>query len=206
MMKRLATVLLVGACVSSLAVLSRAQGGSKKIAIGDPAPNFSGLPGIDGKPHSLAEYSTKDVLVLCVTCNHCPVAVQYETRLVNFAKRYATGAACKVGFVAICVDAGEDDSLEKMKERAKEQGFNFPYLRDESQRLGRQLNAKVTPEFYVFNKERKLVYTGAMDNNNDPSQVTINYLDPAVDATLKGQTPATAQTRARGCAIEYQRK
>ncbi len=203
-MKRLAIALFVGACVTGLALTSLAQGGNK-IAIGDPAPSFSGLPGIDGKDHSLAQYSNKDVLVLCVTCNHCPVAVQYEPRLIDFAKKFSGSPDSKVAFVAVCVNTDEADSLEKMKERAKEQGFNFPYVRDNSQQLGKQLNARVTPEFYVFNKERKLVYHGAMDDSNDPSGVKTNYLEPAVNAALQGQAPATAETKARGCGIQYKR-
>jgi len=104
------------------------------------------------------------------------------------------------------VNNGEADRLPKMQERAKEKGFNFPYLYDASQAIGRQLGATVTPEFYVFNKERKLVYTGAMDDATQPQNAKANYLEPAVDAALKGQPAPTAETRARGCGVQYERK
>ncbi len=209
LMKRLATALLVGACITSLTLLSFAQGGgkfNKKIGIGDPAPVFSGLAGIDGKEHSLSDYASKDVLVLCITCNHCPVAVAYESRMIDFAKKYSTAPDSKVAFVAINVNNSEADRLPKMIERAKEQGFNFDYLYDPSQKIGRALGATVTPEFYVFNKERKLVYTGAMDDHNSAAGAKTNFLVPAVDAALKGQAAPTAETRARGCGVQYESK
>jgi peroxiredoxin len=182
---------------------SLAEGGkyNKKIAIGNAAPTFNSLPGIDDKNHSLAEYSNKDVLVLCITCNYCVVAVQYESKIIAFNKKYTTAPASKVAFVAINVSNNEADKLPKMKERAKEQGFNFPYLYDASQVIGRSLGASATPEFWVFNKDRKLVYTGAMDDSTGKT----NYVEAAVEATLKGLPVAVPETRVRGCAVEYDR-
>src|SRR5438270_12527563 len=101
---------------------------NRKLSIGDAAPAWSSLPGVDGKTHSLADLKDKDVVVLVITCNHCPVAVAYEDRIINFAKKYASGSDSKVGLVAINVNKNETDSLPRMKERAKEKGFNFPYL------------------------------------------------------------------------------
>jgi peroxiredoxin len=180
-----------------------AQGGgkfNKKIKIGAAAPNFAGLPGVDGKPHSLSEYKDKDVVVLVFTCNHCPVSSSYEGRLIDFAKKYP---ADKLALVAINVNTDEEDSLPNMIVRAKEKAFNFPYLYDESQKTGRALGATVTPEFFVLNKERKVVYMGAMDDAINAKNVTTNYLVPAVEAALKGAQPATAETAARGCTILY---
>jgi peroxiredoxin len=172
---------------------------NKKISIGDSAPQFS-AKGTDGKDYTLDSFKDKDVLVICVTCNHCPVAVAYEDRIIDFAKKHAG----KVGFVAINVNLGEDDLLPKMKDRAKEKGFNFPYAIDETQKVGRDLGASRTPEFFVFNKDRKLVYQGAMDD--DMSEPKVNYLAAAVDATLKGARVATAETRVRGCPVQYTNK
>ena len=194
-----AGLLLVGSGVHGQGKFNR------KIKIGDDAPVFTGLPGVDGKSHSLSDYADKDVVVVVVTCNHCPVAVAYEDRIIHFAKKYATGKDCKVALVAVNVNNIEADKLPKMIERAKEKGFNFTYLYDESQKIGRALGATVTPEFYVFNKERKLVYTGSMDDSQNTSKVKTNYLEPAVDAALKGQTPTVAETRAFGCGVQYQR-
>lgn len=175
------------------------------IKIGSPAPTFSGLETADGKSVSLADYKDKDVLVVCITCNHCPVAIAYQDRMVEFAKKYA-GADAKVALVAINVNNSEADKLPKMKDVAKEKGFNFPYAYDPSQKIAKDLGAAVTPEFFVFNKERRLVYTGAMDDNMNADKVTKHYLTDAVDAALKGETPKVATSQRKGCGIQYDKK
>jgi len=200
-MIRYATTLLIAGIVTFGLVQA---GGAGKLKLGDPAPNFTDLPGVDGKKHSLADYKDKDVLVLVITCNHCPVAVAYEDRIIDFTKKYA-GNGSKVGLVAINVNNLPQDKLDKMQERAKEKGFNFTYLYDASQKIGKELNARVTPEFYVFDKNRKLVYWGSMDNNQNPASATQNYLVSAVNATLKGETITTPQTKAFGCSVKYER-
>jgi peroxiredoxin len=175
---------------------------NKKLSIGDTAPDFSKLEGVDGKTYSLDTFQDKDVIVVCITCNHCPVAVAYEDRIISFAKKHA-GPDSKVAFIAINVNNLDADKLPRMKERAKEKGFNFPYVYDPSQKVGRDLGASVTPEFFVYNKDRKLVYMGALDDSQ--SNPKVNYLEPAVEAALKGETPKTQETRARGCGVKYQR-
>lgn len=175
---------------------------NKKIKIGDPAPAFKALPGVDGKMHSLEDYKDKDTLVVVITCNHCPVAVAYEGRLIDFTKKHVQAKDSKVGLVAINVNNMEADKLPKMIERAKENGFNFPYLYDESQQIARALGASVTPEVFVFDKNRKLVYTGAVDDSQKAAKV--NYLEDAVQAVSMGSLPAVQETRARGCGVKYE--
>jgi len=201
-MFRLSTALLA---VVGLLLANPVQAGefNKKLKIGDQAPEWTSLPGVDGKSHSLSELKDKDVVVMVITCNHCPVAVAYEDRLVDFAKKHA-GPDSKVALVAINVNNLEADKLPKMISRSKEKGFNFPYLYDESQKVGRQYGASVTPEFFVLNKERKIVYMGAMDDNNQAANAKTNYLEPAVKAALSGQAPSKAETRARGCNVQYE--
>jgi peroxiredoxin len=177
---------------------------NRKISLGDAAPSYAGLPGVDGKTHSLADLKDKEVVVLAITCNHCPVATAYEKRIIDFANKYA-GPGSKVALVAINVNTDTEDALPAMIVRAKESGFNFPYLYDESQKIGRALGASVTPEFFVLNKDRKIVYMGGMDNGVNPNNVTETYLAPAVDAVLKGSAPAIGETAARGCNILYRR-
>ncbi|MCS6852378.1 MAG: thioredoxin family protein [Gemmataceae bacterium] len=203
-MFRLAAAALVAAGLALATPVSAGEF-NKKLNIGDPAPSWSNLPGVDGKNHSLSDLKDKDVVVVCITCNHCPVAVAYEDRIINFVKKHC-GPESKVAFVAINVNNLEADRLPKMIERAKEKGFNFPYLHDESQRIGREFGATVTPEFFVLNKERKVVYMGAMDDSNDPSKVKVNYLEAAVEAALKGDKPSQAETKARGCSVKYEKK
>jgi thiol-disulfide isomerase/thioredoxin len=175
------------------------------LKIGAPAPTFSDLQcATSGKTCSLDNYKDKDVLVVSITCNHCPVAIAYEDRIVNFAKAYA-GKDKKVGFVAINVNNMEEDKLPKMKERAKDKGFTFAYAYDPSQKIARELGATKTPEFYVFDKERKLVYHGALDDNMREEKVTKHYLADAVEAALKGETPTVQESAAVGCGIAYER-
>lgn len=173
--------------------------------IGDPAPVWTDLPGVDGQKHSLSDFDDKEVVVVIFTCNSCPIAVDYEDRIIEFARDNA-GAASKVGLVAINVNTIEADRLDKMAERAAAKGFNFPYLYDESQQIAKQFGATFTPEFFVLNRDRKIAYMGGMDNNSDPQQVTERYLEPAVEALLQGKSPQIAETVARGCRIRYARE
>jgi peroxiredoxin len=173
--------------------------------IGSKAPNFSGLETADGKSVSLADFKDKDVLVVCITCNHCPYAVAVQDRLVEFTKKYA-GPDGKVAFVAINVNNMEADKLPKMKDVAKEKGFNFPYAYDPSQKIAHDLSASKTPEFFVFDKERRLVYTGAMDDSPmKASEVKKHYLADAVEAALKGETPKVQTSAAKGCGIAFEK-
>ncbi len=170
---------------------------AKKIALGDASPAFTDLPGVDGKKHSLSEFK-KDVVVVVVTCNNCPVAAAYEGRIKAFAGKNKD----KVDVIAVNVT----DGVAKMTERAKEAGFTFTYLYDESQQFAQALGAEYTPHFFVLDKNRKLVYRGAMDDNNVVGGVTKNYLEAAVTSVLGGEAPATAETHARGCAVRYKTK
>lgn len=198
-MRRLGTALLT---VLILGFSLTAGEFNRKLNIGDAGPTWSDLPGIDGKKHSLADLKAKDVVVLVFTCVECPVARDYEERIVEFAKKHA-GPDSKVAFVAVNVCVGADEATPKMVARAKKAGFEFPYFADVSQNLGRAYGASVTPQFFVLNKERKVVYMGAMDDHIDAAKVKRTYLDKAVAAALNGEKPEKAETPAKGCAIEY---
>src|SRR5262245_12100427 len=132
-MLRLAGGVLLGLVV--MVSLSRAGQFNSQLNVGDPAPAWTDLPGVDGKKHSMADLK-KDVVVVVFTCNSCPVAVDYEDRIIEFAKKYAA-ADGKVAVVAINVNTIPEDRLPKMQERAKEKGFNFPYLYDETQKIAK---------------------------------------------------------------------
>ena len=193
------------AAIAALALTAGVNAAPLKI--GEPAPKFSGLEcATTGKSASLEDFKGKDVLVVVVTCNHCPVAIAYEDRLVAFAKKHC-GKDSKVGLIAVNVNNSAADKMDKMQDRSKSKGFNFPYLYDPSQKIAKDLGATRTPEFYVFDKERRLVYTGAMDDNmKDASAVKKNYLEDAVVASLKGNKPATEETKAVGCGIQWDKK
>jgi peroxiredoxin len=189
--------------VAGLALVASTQAAPLKI--GEKAPKFSGLETTDGKSISLDDLKNKDVVVVCISCNHCPVVVAYEDRLIEFAKKHA-GKDSKVALVAINVNNSEADRMPKMKERAKSKGFNFPYAYDPSQKIARELGATKTPEFFVFDKERRLVYHGAMDDSMNAEKVKHHYLVDAVQATLKGETPKPETTKPQGCGIQYDKK
>jgi peroxiredoxin len=192
----------------ALLLCSGSQAGqyNKKINHGDPAPVWSDLPGVDGRKHSLADLKDKDVVVVIFTCNSCPAAVGYEGRIKELVKKYASGPDSKVGIVAINVNTIPEDRLDKMTERAKAEKFNFPYLYDESQKIAKAYGATYTPEFFVLNKERRIVYMGAMDDRNKAEDAKVKYLEPAIDATLAGKKVETVETIGRGCLIRYLRE
>lgn len=197
------SVLACGLAALVFAVPAIAGEFNKKVNIGDEAPEFAKLPAADGKYYSSTDFEDKDVLVLVVTCNHCPVAVDYEDRVIEVAKKFSSKKDSKVGVIAVNFSNDPSDRLDKMTERAKEKGFNFPYLYDESQELGRALGASKTPEVFVFNKDRKIVYMGALDD--DSKNPKTHYLVAAIESVLDGKTPEKAETRAIGCGIRYQK-
>lgn len=174
---------------------------NKALSVGDPAPTWTDLPGVDGQTHSLSDWSQAKAVVLVFICNHCPMTTAHEGRLIQLQKDYADRG---VQVVAVCVSRMEADRLEKMKQRATEQGFNFPYVFDESQATGRNFGALATPAAFVLDAQRKIAYMGAIDDSLNPAAVKHAYLRDALDAILAGQTPESPETRAVGCEIEYQ--
>ncbi len=175
------------------------------LSIGDKAPVWTDLPGIDDKKSSLADLADKEVIVVAFTCNSCSYAVEYEDRLNRFAKEFNRKDS-PVAVVAINVNKIADDSLPAMKKRAEEKSFAFPYLFDETQKIAKEYGANRTPEFFVLDKERKVVYMGAMDDSTDPSKVTKRYVEEAVQAALRRENPKTSETPPIGCRIRWDNK
>lgn len=169
------------------------------LSIGDAAPEWKDLPGVDDKKHSLADLKDKPLVVVVFFCNSCDVAKDYDERLNAFAKQHADSVAV----VAINVNVITADKMPAMKERAKESKYVFPYLHDETQKIGKAYGAMYTPEFFVLNKERKIVFMGGMDDNSTADLVKRHYLEDAVTATLKGDKVPVAETTAIGCRIRY---
>lgn len=172
--------------------------------IGDVAPDWKELPGIDGKKLSLADLKKKEVVVLAFICNSCPYAVDYEDRLISFAKKYSEKSS-PVALVAVNVNKVDEDLPAMMKKKAKEKGFNFPYLFDETQQIAKDYGAGFTPEFFVLNRDRKIVYMGAMDDSPDADNVKRRYLDEAIAAALDGKLPEVRETVPIGCRIRIER-
>ncbi len=185
-----------------------------KLAIGDQAPPFN-LPDVDGKFYKLEDFADKDVLVVNFTCNHCPTAQAYEDRYIGLVKEYEGKS---VAFVAISpnspiavlpeelgyTDLG--DFHEEMKIRAEAKGYNFPYLYDgDTHEFSTAYGPTATPHVFVFDKSRKLTYSGRIDAKEKPGTGNSEDLRAAIEATLKGEAlPAeSAQTPAFGCSIKW---
>lgn len=191
---------------SAQSALSSATSADRKRAddkfnVGDPAPAFVGLVGTDDKKHSLEEFKEAKAVALVFTCNHCPVAKAYEDRLIALQKDYADKG---VQVVAINVNNVEDDKLPAMKERAEEKGFEFPYLYDPTQKVGRDYGAKVTPHVFLLDARRNLAFVGPVDDSQDERKVKRKYLREAIDAVLAGKTPEAAEVKPFGCGIAYE--
>jgi peroxiredoxin len=170
--------------------------------IGQAKPTFSKLEGVDGKQHSLDDFKDRDVVVVAVTCNHCPIARDYYDRIKDFVKRRC-GDDKKVGLIAISVSEMESDKLPRMKRLASELELNFPYVYDASQASAKSLGASVTPQFFVLDQNRVLAYRGAWDDNQNATQVKDQYVELAVDAVLQGKKPFISETSPRGCSVTY---
>jgi peroxiredoxin len=191
-----------------LALASSADAGkfNKKLSVGDKAPSWENLDGTDGKKHSLADLKDKDVVVVIFTCNTCPVATDYEDRIIAFAKDHAKPDT-KVAVVAINVNTVKGDQLPDMKKKAEKKKFPFAYVYDPSQEIARAFGANFTPEFFVLDRDRKVVYMGAMDDKSPPTEPTAKYLEEAVKAALEGKKAETGETSASaGCKIRFNPK
>ena len=193
--------------VAMLASEPTAQAGEYNpvLNIGDKAPEWFELPGVDGKKHSLSDLKAKDAVVVVFTCNSCPYAVDYEDRLDAFAKQHAATDS-KVALVAINVNKVAEDLPDEMAKRAKAKDFTFPYLFDESQEIAKEFGAGATPEFFVLNRDRKIVYMGAMDDSPNAKKVTRRHVEEAVIAALAGRQPEIKETVPIGCRIRFERR
>jgi peroxiredoxin len=200
-MRKFALSLAVLALVAAPAFAGKYN---KVISVGDNAPDISGVPAIEnGEQKSLTLSDIKeDVVVVVFLANHCPVVGAYEDRLIDFTKDYKDKGVKVVG---IAVSLMDQDKLPRIKDYMSEHKSNYIYGYDESQAIGKAYGAVATPQFFVLDKERKIRYTGAMDDSQREDKVTKTYLRDAVDAVLKGETVATDETQAKGCGISYNR-
>lgn len=175
---------------------------SNGMPVGTPAPRFS-LPATDGKTYSIDDFADAPVLVVVFTCNHCPYAVASEDRLIEIQRDYEGRAR----IVAINPNDDRkypDDGFDRMVSRARDKGFNFPYLRDEDQSVARAYDAACTPDIFVFDRDRKLVYNGRLDDNwKEPSKVTRRDLRDVIDATLAGRPHGLDVVPSMGCSIKW---
>jgi peroxiredoxin len=172
------------------------------LALGQPVPEFT-LSGVDGCEHALGDYDEAELLVLIQSCNHCPYVIAWEERMVGVQADYADRGVRLVAINSNDSSRYPGDSFEQMTARAAERGFNFDYLCDPTQGLAHALGSERTPEVFVFDKRRRLVYHGAIDDNRDETAVGQSYLRDALDAALAGLPPAPAETPPVGCSVKW---
>lgn len=187
----------------------------KTLAIGAVAPDFS-LPGTDGKTYTLKSFAGARVLAVIFTCNHCPTAQAYEDRMIALTRDY-TGRGVTVVAVspndpkAVALDelgySDMGDSFAEMKIRAKEKGYNFPYLYDgDTEKMSRAYGPVATPHVFIFDQQRKLRYVGRLDGSEKPGSANAEDTRNALEALLAGKPVAVAQTKTFGCSIKWSEK
>jgi len=176
---------------------------SNGMPVGTPAPGFD-LPGVDGKRHALDDFKDAKVLVVLFTCNHCPYAQATEQRFVELQRDYAPRGVRLVAISSNDAVKYPADSFDAMRERATAQGYNFPYLYDESQAVARAYDAACTPDIFVFDGSRQLRYNGRLDDNwQDPTKVTRQDLRLVLDALLAGRKIDFEPVHSMGCSIKW---
>ena len=172
------------------------------LPIGSQAPDFS-LPGVDGKTHSLVSFKDKPLLVVAFWCNHCPYVQAWEDRTIVLQREFA---AQGVQFVAINANdetSYPEDDFGHMVSRSKAKGYNFPYLRDETQKIAEAYGAVCTPDFFVFDATRKLRYRGKLDDSKDPKGVKQHVLKQVLDALVARRDLTVTFVPPMGCSIKW---
>jgi thiol-disulfide isomerase/thioredoxin len=203
-------ILVIFLLIHQIAALAFAD--PTPLPIGSKAPDFS-LPGTDGQTYSLKDFASAKLLVIIFTCNHCPTAQAYEERIKELVTDYKTTG---VAIVAIspndpqAVTLGEmgytdlGDSFEEMKIRAKHREFNFPYLYDgETSQTSMKYGPQATPHVFIFDQQRKLRYTGRIDDGEKPGTATTHDTRHAIEALLAEKAVPVEKTKTFGCSIKW---
>ncbi len=176
---------------------------SLKLSMGSNIIDFS-LPATDGNTYSLSNFSDNKVLVIIFMCNHCPYVKAIINRLIKLQSDYSEKGVQIIGINANESKNYPEDSFDSMKKIVEEAGINFIYLHDESQEIAKAYQAQCTPDIYVFNQNRKLIYHGRLDDNwKESNNVQKQDLREALDATLSGQPITDVQHPSMGCSIKW---
>ena len=174
------------------------------LQIGDRAPGFQ-LPATDGKTYTLSDFESDPVLVIFFTCNHCPYVTGSDEETRRMAEKFSDRG---VRFVAINSNSRNtysEDDFPHMVERMLEHGFPWVYLHDETQDVARAYGALRTPHFYVFDRERLLIYTGrALDNPRQLEKAQSHDLDRALEEHLTGKPVSVPVTNPIGCNVKWE--
>lgn len=173
------------------------------LELGAQAPDFS-LPATDGETYSLSDFSDSPILVVFFTCNHCPFVIGSDEVTRKTVDRFADKGVTFVGINSNSEATHADDDFDHMVERMKTYNFPWVYLRDEQQTAALAYGALRTPHFYVFDQDRKLVYTGrAVDSPRDAAKITVNDLENALEEITSGKPVTTPVTNPIGCNVKW---
>jgi len=176
------------------------------LEIGEQAPDFK-LPATDGNTYGLSDFDQHDVLVIFFTCNHCPYVKGSDEVTRQTAEKFGDQGVKFVAINANSANTYAEDSFENMVTRMEEHQFPWVYLRDESQDVALAYGALRTPHFYVFDKDRRLIYTGrAVDNPRDTSKMTVNDLERTLEEHLAGEPVSVPVTNPIGCNVKWEGK
>jgi peroxiredoxin len=176
---------------------------SQPLSIGAKAPEFS-LQGTDGKEHTLSKAKGTKGTVVAFSCNHCPYVKAYDARMNALAREYESKGIAWFVINSNDTTNHPDDSFAKMQDKARELQLAYPYLRDETQQVASDYGAGCTPEFFLFNADLNLVYTGRLDDNMENEEaIESRYLHNACEAVLAGKAPETAKTHPIGCSVKW---
>lgn len=177
---------------------------STMLPLGTLAPDFQ-LPDTEGKTISLGDFREAPALLVIFLCNHCPYVKHVRHKLAKLTREYMERGVAVVGISSNDVEAYPDDRPELMVREKAEAGYPFPYLYDESQAVAHAYQAACTPDFYVFDRDRKLVYRGQMDSSRPGNELPVTGQDlrAALDAVLAGQPVPPQQRPSMGCNIKW---
>lgn len=178
---------------------------SKMLALGTEAPDFNLPDTVSGNMVSLDEIKSEVATVIIFACNHCPYVIHVNEGIVNVAKEYQEAGVAFVAISSNDVEKYPADAPDKMTIFAKENGYTFPYLYDETQEVARAYDAACTPDFYVFDGNMKLVYRGQMDDARPGNDVPLDGKDlrAALDAVLVNRPVNPMQRPSSGCGIKW---
>ena len=177
---------------------------STMLPLGTKAPDFR-LPDTSGKTISLADFKAAPALVVVFMCNHCPYVKHMREGLAKLARDYQPKSVAMVGISSNDVANYPDDSPAKMAAEAKSAGYVFSYLYDESQEVAKAYKAACTPDFYVFDKDQRLVYRGQLDDSRPGNGMPVTGKDvrSALDSVLAGKSVSPTQKPSIGCNIKW---
>lgn len=178
---------------------------STMLPLGTPAPEFNLTDVVTNENITLDTFKEKSALLVAFICVHCPFVKHVQEEIAKIGKDYASKNLGMIAISANDVEAYPEDAPENMKKQAEEFGFTFPYCFDETQETARSYTAACTPDFFLFDKERKLVYRGQLDDSRPGNNIPVTGQDlrAAIDSVLENKPINPNQKPSMGCGIKW---